>query len=112
MQGVEILAAQFEGVLALEPEHIVAVLLGVLVEDLRLVVRLADSERRQIDHDRTGGEEGKVLELEVMKAGVNIVDQVVVDVVVPIEDISRAGDGRGIGLAGIIALHDESWWMT
>src|SRR5580704_2934575 len=43
-----------------------------------------------------------------MEPRVNVVDQMVVDVVVPIEDISRTGNGRGIGLARIVALCNKT----
>ena len=101
MQGIEILAADFDAVLALEPEQIVAVLLRVLIEDLRLVVWLADRACRQVKHNGIVGEKREVSELEVVKSGMEIVDEVVVISAVPIEDVSRGRDGRVVGLAGI-----------
>ena len=86
--------------LALEPEHIVAILLGVLAEDFGLVVWLADRGRRKVEHDRAGLEKRKGLELKVVEAGMNVIDKVIVDIMVPIEDIARGLNARGKGLAG------------
>jgi len=86
--GEQVLAADLNAVLALEPKQVVAVLLRVLIEYLGLVVGFADCRRRQGQNDGVVRIVRKVLKLEVVEACMNIVDKVVAEVVVPIKDIA------------------------
>src|SRR5258708_5482384 len=89
------LTAELQAVFACEVEEVIAVLLDILIEDLRVVVRR--TYRNRAEGDGLRSVDRKVLPLEVAEVGVHIVDHPGADGAVP---VSKYGVVVARGIVG------------
>src|SRR5258708_35711942 len=93
--------AEVEAVCGCEVEEVIAVLLDILIEDLRVVIRR--TYRNRAEGDGLRSVDRKVLPLEVAEVGVQIVDHLGADTAVPVPTygvVVRRGIVGGPGICG------------
>ena len=108
------LRSELEAVFAYQIVDVVAIMLDVLVEDLRIVVLCADSDRAEGDGLR--GVEGEILPLEVTVAAMYFIDEVGVNDAIPVAKEGVVGAGGivggtwigGAGGEGLVILEGEA----